>query len=63
MMAARRRERAPAWYLASFESIKASTLALRITQEGLDEIRADWGLEAVELAPPGRAEQLLQSAD
>ena len=63
MMAARRRERAPAWYQASFERILSTTLALQITPEEVDEMRAGWELEEVELAQADLARRLLQGAD
>ena len=52
MMEQRRREEPPAGYRAAFERVVTSGLALAISQEELDQVRAAWGLEAVKLPHP-----------
>jgi heterodisulfide reductase subunit C len=49
MMQERRREPSPAGYRAAFESLLACGLALGISQEELDQMRAAWGLEPARL--------------
>ncbi len=60
MMEQRRREPAPPGYRAAYESLLSGGLALKISPEELDQVRAGWGLEPVELPPPGLARALLQ---
>ena len=62
MMAQRRREAAPAGYQAAFDHVLECGLALAVSQEELDQARAAWGLEPVELPRPGLA-QLILCAD
>jgi heterodisulfide reductase subunit C len=59
MMEARRREAPPVWYGTSFERILVTGLALGLTQEHLDRLRADRDLDAVTLPPSGLARRLL----
>jgi heterodisulfide reductase subunit C len=61
MMEQRRRERAPTGYGKAFEYVLASGLALTVFQEQLDQVRASWGLESVELPPLGLAQILLRT--
>jgi heterodisulfide reductase subunit C len=61
MMEQRRREEAPAGYQAAFERILTSGLALEVSQEELDQVRAAWGLEPTKLPQPGLARTLLHS--
>ncbi len=49
IMEQRRREQAPAGYQTAFDHVLASGLALPISQEELDHMRAAWGLEPIEL--------------
>jgi heterodisulfide reductase subunit C len=60
MMQARRREAAPVGYQASFESVLACGLALEVSQEELDQVRAAWGLEPVRLPSPDLVRSLLR---
>ncbi len=60
MMAQRRREAAPDGYQAGFERLLGSGLALPISQEELDQVRATWGLEPVELPPADLVRILLR---
>ena len=60
MMAWRRREPAPPLFLASYERVLSSGLSLPVDQESLDELRADRGLERVELASLDLALRLLE---
>lgn len=62
MMEQRRREPAPAGYQAAFEHALACGLALQVSQEALDQVRAAWGLESVELPPPNFARNLLRDS-
>jgi heterodisulfide reductase subunit C len=50
MMVQRRQETAPAGYRAALESVLDCGLALEISQEELDQVRAGWGLEPVRVA-------------
>jgi len=59
IMAQRRREQPPSGYEAAFQSILACGAALQVSQEDLDQMRAAWGLEPVELPPPDLARTLL----
>ena len=59
MMEQRRLEPAPGGYQDSFDLVMSSGLALRISQEELDQVRAAWELEPAELAPPGLVRVLL----
>jgi len=61
MMEQRRRERAPTGYGKALEYVLASGLALTVFQEQLDQVRASWGLESVELPPLGLAQILLRT--
>lgn len=54
---------APAGYQAAFESVMACGLALEVSQEELDQVRAARGLEPVELPPPGLARTLLRAGE
>ncbi|MCP4541830.1 MAG: GNAT family N-acetyltransferase [Chloroflexi bacterium] len=49
MMEQRRREAAPAGYQTGFDHVLDYGLALPVSQEELDQVREDWGLEPVEL--------------
>jgi heterodisulfide reductase subunit C len=60
MMSERRREPPPAWYRASFEQVLATGLSLLISQEDLNAMRSDHGLEEAMLAPAGLARRLLR---
>jgi len=60
MMEQRRRESAPAGYQTAYESILACGMALEVPQQELDQVRAAWGLEPVELPPPDLAQTLLR---
>jgi heterodisulfide reductase subunit C len=62
MMEQRRREGAPAGYQAAFESALACGLALEVTQEELDQVRAAWGLEPVRLPSPDLVRSLLRGS-
>jgi len=59
MMEQRRSELAPAGYQAAYESVLACGLALAVSQEELDQVRAAWELEPVRLPPPDLARTLL----
>jgi heterodisulfide reductase subunit C len=59
MMEQRRREEAPAGYQTAFDHIWGCGLALAVSQEELDQVRAAWGLEPVELPPLDLARLLL----
>jgi len=59
MMEQRRLEPAPGGYQDSFDLVLSSGLALRISQEELDQVRAAWELEPAELPPPGFVRVLL----
>lgn len=61
MMERRRREKAPAGYQIAFDSILACGLALEVPQEELDQMRAVWGLEPIDLPPQGLARALLRT--
>jgi heterodisulfide reductase subunit C len=63
MMAARRRQPAPAWYQASFECVLATGQALEVSQADLNALRSDHGLEQVRLAPGRLAARLLRGDD
>jgi len=63
IMAQRRREQAPAGYQTAFDRVLDCGLALAISQEELDQARADWGLEPTELPPPDIARILLCTGD
>jgi len=52
-------EPAPAGYQTAFENVRARGLAMEVSQEELDQVRAAWGLEAVRLPPPDLARLLL----
>ena len=60
MMEERRRQPPPAGYQAAFESILRCALALELTQDEIDQVRASWGLEPVKLASPALARTLLR---
>lgn len=60
MMEQRRREAAPAGYQTAFDHVLDCGLALAVSQEELDQVRAAWGLEPVELSPPGLVHILLR---
>jgi len=60
MMEQRRREQAPAGYQAAFERVLVSSLALEVSQEELDQVRAAWDLEPARLPPPGLTRVLLR---
>ena len=60
MMEQRRNEPAPAGYQTAFENLLACGLALEVPQEELDQARAAWELEPVELPPPDLARILLR---
>jgi len=59
MMEERRRQPAPGGYREALEKVLAAGLALEVTQEELDQNRAAWGLEPVELPPPDLSRLLL----
>lgn len=59
MMAQRRCEEAPAGYQAAFDHVLDCGLALAVSQEELDQVRAAWGLEPVELPSSGLARLVL----
>jgi len=59
MMEQRRREHAPFGYRHAFECVRASGLALELSQGQLDPMRAAWGLEAAHLPPADLARSLL----
>ncbi|HDQ71285.1 MAG TPA: 4Fe-4S dicluster domain-containing protein [Chloroflexi bacterium] len=59
MMAQRRREDPPAGYRDAYERLLRTGWALAIDQEMLDQMRADEGLEALELPPADLVEALL----
>ncbi len=61
MMEARRRRSAPEGYRQAFENVLACGYALCVGPE-VNEGRALWGLEPVELAPPGRVRAVLGKA-
>jgi heterodisulfide reductase subunit C len=61
MMDQRRREEAPGGYQTAFTSILNRGLALAISQQELNQVRAAWGLEPVELPPPGLPGLLIRS--
>ncbi len=58
MMEQRRREKAPAGYQTTFEQVLSCGLTLAVSQEELDQVRAAWGLESVELSPSDLAQTL-----
>ena len=60
MMTQRRREQAPGGYQAAFASVLACGLALQVTQEELDQMRAGWELEPARLPPANLAQKLLR---
>lgn len=60
MMQQRRREAAPPGYRDAFERVLACGLALPVTQEELDQVRAAWELESVQLPPPDLMRILLR---
>ena len=62
MMEQRRQEPAPAGYQAAFEYVLACGLALEVSQEELDQIRANWGLEPAKLPPPDLVRTLLRDS-
>lgn len=59
MMEQRRQEHPPAGYEAAIASVLACSAALEVPQEELDQMRAAWGLEAVELPQPDLIKRLL----
>jgi heterodisulfide reductase subunit C len=59
IMSERRRERPPAGYEAAIQAVLACGEALVVAQEELDQVREAWGLERVELPPPGLLKRLL----
>jgi len=59
MMEQRRREPAPDGYQAAYDTVLACGLALEVPQEELDQVRAGWGLEPVDLPPLDLARNLL----
>jgi len=61
MMRQRRREQAPAGYRYAYEAVRTRGLAVEITQEELDEVRAAWDLEPASLPAPDQAERILCS--
>ena len=60
MMEQRRREKAPAGYQTAFDHVLDCGLALAVSREELDQVRAAWGLELVELPSLGLARLLLR---
>ncbi len=62
MMERRRHEAAPGGYQTAFERVLRSGLALPISQEELDQVRAAWGLEPVELPPADLVHILLHKS-
>ena len=60
MMEQRRQETAPAGYQATFESVLDCGLALEISQEEPDQVRAAWGLEPVRIASAEVVRSLLR---
>jgi heterodisulfide reductase subunit C len=63
MMEQRRRKGVPAGYQTAFDHVLDCGLALTVSQEELDQVRAAWGLEQVELPSPGLAQILLRTDD
>jgi heterodisulfide reductase subunit C len=63
MMEQRRREQPPAGYEAAFESVLACGVALRVSQEELDQVRAAWGLEPATLPPPDLIRKLIRDGE
>jgi Fe-S oxidoreductase len=59
IMAQRRRESPPPGYEAAIEAVLACGESLEVAQEELDQVREVWGLERVELPPPGLLRKLL----
>jgi Fe-S oxidoreductase len=59
IMEQRRNEQPPPGYEAAIESVLACGESLEVAQEELDRMRETWGLERVELPPPGLLEKLL----
>jgi heterodisulfide reductase subunit C len=59
MMEQRRREQAPAGYQTAFDHVLDCGLALPVSQEELDQVRAAWGLERVELPSSGLVRVIL----
>jgi len=59
MMEQRRREPPPAGYEAAIASALSCGAALEVPQEELDQVRADRGLERVELPSPDLVRKLL----
>ncbi|MCP4539415.1 MAG: hypothetical protein GY832_19940, partial [Chloroflexi bacterium] len=59
MMAQRRREEAPTGYQTAFDHVLDCGLALSVSQEELDQVRAAWGLERIELPPSDLVRVLL----
>jgi Fe-S oxidoreductase len=60
IMEQRRREQPPAGYEAAIEAVLACGAALEVPQEELNQMRAAWGLEPVELPPPDLIHKLLR---
>ncbi|MBE9506487.1 MAG: 4Fe-4S dicluster domain-containing protein [Chloroflexi bacterium] len=63
MMEQRRREQPPAGYEAAFESVLACGVALQVSQEELDQVRAAWGLEPATLPPPDLIRKLIRDGE
>ena len=63
MMEQRRREQPPAGYEAAFESVLACGVALQVSQEELDQVRAAWGLEPAKLPPSDLIRKLLHDGE
>lgn len=63
IMQQRRLETPPEGYRAAIDAALAVGASLVVSQEELDQVRASWGLERVELPPPGIVRQLLEGDD
>jgi Fe-S oxidoreductase len=59
IMSQRRRQQPPAGYAAAIAAALACGEALEVSQADLDQLREGWGLERVELPPPGLLKELL----
>lgn len=59
IMEQRRSEAPPAGYADAIDAVLACGAALEVSQEALDRLREAWGLEPVELPPPGLVRKLI----
>lgn len=60
IMEQRRAGPPPAGYEAAMRAVLACGEALEVSQQELDQVREGWGLEPVELPPPGLVRELLE---